>query len=71
MARTNLNERSSRSHSLFQLRIEGRNAKRALHTSCEWWRGRQTQSGPGLRSPGLLSHEQRATFGTAPCSEGP
>uniref|UniRef100_A0A670Z979 Kinesin-like protein n=1 Tax=Pseudonaja textilis TaxID=8673 RepID=A0A670Z979_PSETE len=33
VARTNLNERSSRSHSLFQLRVEGRNAKRGLHTS--------------------------------------
>ncbi|XP_007442391.1 kinesin-like protein KIFC1 [Python bivittatus] len=33
VAKTNLNERSSRSHSLFQLRIEGRNAKQELHTS--------------------------------------
>ncbi|KAJ6651936.1 hypothetical protein lerEdw1_015917 [Lerista edwardsae] len=32
-ARTSLNERSSRSHSLFQLRLEGRNAGRDLHTS--------------------------------------
>ncbi|XP_070593061.1 kinesin-like protein KIFC1 [Erythrolamprus reginae] len=33
VARTILNERSSRSHSLFQLRLEGTNAKRGLHTS--------------------------------------
>ncbi|XP_070792311.1 kinesin-like protein KIFC1 [Pituophis catenifer annectens] len=33
VARTNLNERSSRSHSLFQLRVEGTNTKRGLHTS--------------------------------------
>nr|XP_060616552.1 kinesin-like protein KIFC1 isoform X2 [Anolis sagrei ordinatus] len=33
VARTNLNERSSRSHSLFQLRIEGQHAARELHTS--------------------------------------
>ncbi|XP_032094613.1 LOW QUALITY PROTEIN: kinesin-like protein KIFC1 [Thamnophis elegans] len=33
VARTSLNERSSRSHSLFQLRLEGTNAKRGLHTS--------------------------------------
>ncbi|XP_058028156.1 kinesin-like protein KIFC1 isoform X3 [Ahaetulla prasina] len=33
VARTNLNEHSSRSHSLFQLRVEGTNAKRGLHTS--------------------------------------
>nr|XP_034957648.1 kinesin-like protein KIFC1 isoform X1 [Zootoca vivipara] len=33
VAKTNLNERSSRSHSLFQLRIEGHNANRELHTS--------------------------------------
>ncbi|XP_062825526.1 kinesin-like protein KIFC1 isoform X2 [Anolis carolinensis] len=33
VARTNLNEHSSRSHSLFQLRIEGHHAARELHTS--------------------------------------
>ncbi|XP_062979629.1 kinesin-like protein KIFC1 [Elgaria multicarinata webbii] len=33
VARTSLNERSSRSHSLFQLRIEGRNGRRELRTS--------------------------------------
>ncbi|XP_063147261.1 kinesin-like protein KIFC1 [Candoia aspera] len=33
VAKTNLNERSSRSHSLFQLRIEGRNTKQELHTT--------------------------------------
>nr|XP_028576617.1 kinesin-like protein KIFC1 isoform X1 [Podarcis muralis] len=33
VAKTNLNERSSRSHSLFQLRIEGHNTNRELHTS--------------------------------------
>ncbi|KAF7235077.1 Carboxy-terminal kinesin 2 [Varanus komodoensis] len=33
VAKTSLNERSSRSHSLFQLRIEGQNANRELHTS--------------------------------------
>ncbi|KAM3843730.1 kinesin-like protein KIFC1 isoform 2-T2 [Vipera latastei] len=33
VARTHLNERSSRSHSLFQLRVEGSNARRGLHTS--------------------------------------
>ncbi|KAL7975956.1 hypothetical protein Chor_011724, partial [Crotalus horridus] len=33
VAKTNLNERSSRSHSIFQLRVEGSNARRGLHTS--------------------------------------
>ncbi|XP_042304919.1 kinesin-like protein KIFC1 isoform X2 [Sceloporus undulatus] len=33
VARTSLNERSSRSHSLFQLHIEGQNVPRELHTT--------------------------------------
>lgn len=35
IAKTSLNERSSRSHSLFQLRLEGHNASRDLHTAGE------------------------------------
>ncbi|XP_058028157.1 kinesin-like protein KIFC1 isoform X4 [Ahaetulla prasina] len=54
VARTNLNEHSSRSHSLFQLRVEGTNAKRGLHTSCEWrpgWGGADIKLAPGLVEP--------------------
>lgn len=53
VARTILNERSSRSHSLFQLHIEGRHASRDAHTSCEsrpLCRGRGGGGGGGLPS---------------------
>lgn len=35
VARTALNDRSSRSHCVFQLHIQGSNASRALRCSCE------------------------------------
>lgn len=37
VAKTIQNDRSSRSHSVFQLCIKGYNTDRALRCACEWW----------------------------------